>query len=71
MRQSRLSRRRWTCHWSHVTRRTPDGREVRTPVWICEYPYRTMMSEPCRDCEGHDASPAEIRRVHALIADAV
>jgi hypothetical protein len=52
MRLKRTAPRRWTCHWSEITRRTADGREVRTPVWICEYPYRTMMASPCTDCEG-------------------
>ena len=47
----RLVRPRPRCHWSHISRRTAAGREIRTKVWICEYPYRTMLTSPC-DCEG-------------------
>jgi hypothetical protein len=40
-----------TCHWSYVTRRTPTGRQTSARVWICEYPYRTMRTSPCVDCD--------------------
>ena len=60
MRLIRSARRRWTCHWSSITSRTADGREIRTPVWICEYPYRTMMASPCSDCEGCRTAAAEL-----------
>lgn len=63
MRPDPLTSRQWTCHWSHITRRTADGREVRMPVWICEYPYRTILASPCTDCEGHASAAG--RRIAA------
>ena len=39
------------CHWSQITRRTATGRQSVARVWICEYPYRTMRTSPCTDCE--------------------
>ena len=68
----RLSRSRPRCHWSHVTRRTAEGREIRTPVWICEYPYRTMLTSPCTDCEAnasaaHRTAAAALDRTSALV----
>jgi hypothetical protein len=38
------------CHWDSIpSARNP---KIRTVVWICEYPYRTMrLSGPDEDCE--------------------
>lgn len=36
----------WQCRWTRVTGPTIDGRVRSTLVWICEFPYRTMMAEP-------------------------
>jgi hypothetical protein len=43
-----------SCHLSHIAG-PGDGARAQTPVWICEYPYRTMRmegpsSEECGDC---------------------
>jgi hypothetical protein len=44
--------RAWTCHWAYVHSLSRRGRPIRTRVWICEYPYRTMRAAgPCSDCE--------------------
>jgi hypothetical protein len=34
-----------TCHWIRLPRRSRDGSAVEVPVFICEYPYRTMLLE--------------------------
>jgi hypothetical protein len=56
-----MNPKRWPCHWSRITNRTLDGREVQTVVWICEHPYRTIRLAPC-DCA--DAKP--VRALHPL-----
>jgi hypothetical protein len=65
-----LTRPRSHCRWSTITRRTADGRELRTAVWICEYPYPTMMAAPC-DCE-RSATPGGLTLTQRPLAtDAV
>jgi len=40
------------CHWSYVQGPIRGGRVVRTMVWICEHPFRTIrLGGPCEDCE--------------------
>ena len=53
--KSHLSQRSWVCHWGRVTGPSAHGRMVSSVVWICEYPFRTMLSKPpslddCADC---------------------
>ena len=43
-----------SCHLSHIPGPGRNG-AAQTPVWICEYPYRTIRvkgpsSEECGDC---------------------
>jgi hypothetical protein len=49
----------WHCRWTRVTGPAVNGRVRSTLVWICEYPYRTMMAEPpdpgtCAGCPVRD-----------------
>ena len=53
----------WQCRWTRVTGPAVDGRVRSTLVWICEYPYRTMMAEPpepgtCSGCPVRDEAIA-------------
>jgi hypothetical protein len=42
----------WRCHWSHIDGPVRDGRAIKTPVWVCEHPYRTLRPlGPGPDCE--------------------
>jgi hypothetical protein len=41
-----------TCHWTRVDGHSADGQPTTIPVWICEYPYPTMLLERPDDCEG-------------------
>jgi hypothetical protein len=36
----------WTCRWSRINGPVVDGRATSAPVWICEFPYRTMLAAP-------------------------
>jgi hypothetical protein len=36
----------WQCRWTRVSGPVINGRVSSTLVWLCEYPYRTMMTEP-------------------------
>jgi hypothetical protein len=38
------------CHWERIVQVDADGAAVKTLVWICEYPYRTILAEPTEDC---------------------
>jgi hypothetical protein len=39
------------CHMGQILRTGRDGTRISTPVWICEYPYRTLRTEgPSDDC---------------------
>jgi hypothetical protein len=41
------------CHWDYVPGPMLDGRQVRTMLFICEYPYRTLRTTgPSEECEG-------------------
>jgi len=43
----------WRCHWSEITGPARAGRSTRTPVWVCEHPYRTLRPMgPGPECEG-------------------
>lgn len=43
----------WVCHWSSIEGPARQGRSHRTPVWVCEHPYRTLRpSGPGPECEG-------------------
>ena len=43
----------WRCHWSHIDGPSKPGRQTKTPVWVCEHPYRTLRpSGPGPECEG-------------------
>lgn len=60
-----------TCHWDYVQGPARNGEPVRTMMWICEYPYRTMRAEgPCdADCPGHvESAKAETADRAKLIA---
>lgn len=53
------TREDWHCRWTRVTGPVVDGRVRSTLVWLCEYPYRTMMAEPpepgsCSGCPMRD-----------------
>jgi hypothetical protein len=37
-------RQTWMCRWERVHGPVVDGRAQATVVWICEHPYRTMLS---------------------------
>jgi hypothetical protein len=65
----------WTCRWSRVSGPVIDGRAISAPVWICEFPYRTMLAAPpapgsCAGCPlreqaapAAEFAPAPLRRV--------
>jgi len=36
----------WTCRWTRIAGPVVNGHARSTLVWLCEYPYRTMMIEP-------------------------
>lgn len=41
------------CHWSYVQGPTRGHLSLKTMVWICEYPFRTVrLGGPCEDCQG-------------------
>ncbi len=44
----------YACHWDYIPGPSDGGRPVRTMMWICEYPYRTMRpsgpNDDCTDC---------------------
>ena len=44
----------YACHWEYVQGPAQNGKTVRTMMWICEYPYRTIRAKgPCdADCPG-------------------
>ncbi len=51
----------WTCRWTRIVGPSVNGQSQPTLVWLCEYPYRTMMAEPpepgaCAGCPALEAS---------------
>ncbi len=44
----------WRCHWSLISGPARAGRTIQTPVWVCEYPFRTLRplgpGLDCLDC---------------------
>ena len=46
------------CHWTRVDGPLVAGHATSSAVWICEYPYPTMLLAPPDDCEGCPAREA-------------
>ena len=41
------------CHWGEIPRPRTTKRSLKTRVWICEYPYRTVRDAgPDCNCDG-------------------
>jgi hypothetical protein len=40
------------CRWTRVDTMHADGHIVTQAVWICEYPYPTMLLAKPKDCDG-------------------
>jgi|SRR5579862_1996013 len=62
-----------SCHWERVDSPQLEGRARTVPVWICEYPYRTMRAtkpsdEDCEDCPLKTCA-AEYRKPQMLKVD--
>lgn len=54
----------WTCRWMRVAGPVVNGQARSTLVWLCEYPYRTMLAEPPEPgaCAGRPVFEDSLRR---------
>ena len=54
----RKASHQYTCHWGYIDGPSREGQPVRTLMWVCEYPYRTLRaSGPDEDCIGCPGKP--------------
>jgi hypothetical protein len=58
MSEVNLASEEWTCHWADVAWPVDGARELRTRVYLCQHPYRTMRSGPCDECPSCDRQMA-------------
>jgi hypothetical protein len=61
----------WSCRWTRLTGPSVDGQARSAVVWLCEFPYRTLMAEPpapgtCAGCPIHEDQLLMAARATAL-----